>query len=168
MSKPVNVYSISEVSQNLDENLPELFGRLGYTETFELVDQKLLIGYSIAFVAGVSFLIDKKFVHDDIVHYQQCLVVMYVILSVIFWYFKKYIEKSTVYTGKKDSKKVKVKTTFQDAEPLYKMTLIDNDNKTVEKSLEINKVFTEAGYLQSDLFLDWIKQQLATLDNKKE
>ncbi|SMN18725.1 similar to Saccharomyces cerevisiae YML055W SPC2 Subunit of signal peptidase complex [Maudiozyma saulgeensis] len=168
MSKPVNVYSISEVSQTLNENLPDVLARLGYTETFELVDQKLLIGYSVAIVAAVSFVIDKQFVHKDIVKYQQYLVGIYCILSVIFWYFKKYVEKAVVYSGKNDTETIKVKTSYEDSKPLYTVTLIDKKKKTLVSTLEINKVFNKEGYLQSELFLEWIKQQLATLSSKRQ
>jgi len=168
MSKPVNVYSISEVSQTLNENLPDVLGRLGYTETFELVDQKLLIGYSVAGVAAISFIIDKQFVHKDIVKYQQYLVGFYCGLSVIFWLFKKYVEKSVVYSGKNDTETIKVKTSYEDAKPLYTVTLISNNKKTFVSRLEINKVFNKEGYLQSELFMEWVKQQLATLSNKRQ
>ncbi|GMM53761.1 signal peptidase complex subunit [Maudiozyma humilis] len=170
MSKPVNVYSISQVSQVLNESLPGVLARLGYTETFELVDQKLLIGYSIALVAAVSFFIDKRFVHDDIVHYQQVLVGAYFVLSVIFWYFKKYVEKSVVYSGKtkNGNATIKISTAYEEGKPQYSVMFTDKDKKRVESKLEINTVFSAEGYLQTDLFLEWVKQQLATLDNKKQ
>lgn len=168
MSKPVNVYSISEVSQTINESLPDVMKRLGYEETFELVDQKLLIGYSTAIVAAISFIIDKKFVHDNIVKYQQILVGTYFVLSVIFWFFKKYVEKSIVYSGKNGTEIIKLKTEFEENKPIYNMTLIDNKKKTLTSSLEINKVFNSEGYLQTDLLLEWVKQQLTTLSNKKK
>lgn len=93
MSKPVNVYSIGEVAQRLDDEVPIVFHRLGYKQSFKLIDTKLIIGYSIAVVAGISFVLDKKLGHNNVIQYQRLLVAAYFILSGVFWYFKKFIEK---------------------------------------------------------------------------
>ncbi|CCF59832.1 hypothetical protein KAFR_0I00510 [Kazachstania africana CBS 2517] len=169
MSKPINVYSISEVALSLDESLPDIFGRLDYKQTFRLIDQKLIIGYSIAIVAATSFILDKKFGHNEVIPYQTALVSFYFILSIIFWYFKKYVEKSTVYEGTntKTGEKISVKTSYVEAEPFYNFVLSNSKGKSLNVKLEINKVFNEPGFLQTNLFYEWINTQLQTLDAKK-
>ncbi|CCK70641.1 signal peptidase complex subunit SPC2 KNAG_0E03870 [Huiozyma naganishii CBS 8797] len=170
MSSPVNVYSISEVSQRLDEEIPVVFGRLGYKQSFKLIDLKLLIGYSIAIVAAASFLLDKKLGHNNVIGYQKLLVGCYAVLSLIFWYFKKFVEKSTIYTGtnSNDQSVINVRTLFKEAQPLYKVVLLGDDGARLEVDLQINKVFNEAGYLQTDLFFNWCKNQLTILKEKKD
>ena len=169
MAGAINVYSISQATETINENLPEIFERLGYKQTFSLVDTKLIIGYSIGVVAGASFLLDKKFKHNDLVLYQQILVALYFILSGIFWWFRKFVEKGAVYTGKKaNGDTIKVRTSYVDAEPKCQITFINGDKKVFEPTLEINKVYTETGYLQIDLMYEWIKQQLETMGAKKE
>ncbi|EGA73673.1 Spc2p [Saccharomyces cerevisiae AWRI796] len=125
-AKPINVYSIPELNQALDEALPSVFARLNYERSYALLDAKLYIGYSIAVVAGLSFFLDKKFERDQIVTYQKLLVGAYFVLSLLFWYFSRFIEKGTVYVGKRRGTKeeIYVKTKFEKNEPLYLVELV--------------------------------------------
>lgn len=168
MSKPINVYSIPELRQTLDEALPGIFARLNYKQHFRLIDVKLAFGYSIAVVAAISFLLDKKFNYDDVLIYQKLLVGLYTILSAVFWYFTKHVEKGITYVGiNKDGEKLVVKTHFEKREPVYLIDLIKGGETKLSSGLPVNKVFNEAGYLQSDLLFQWLSEQLKTLDSKK-
>lgn len=174
MSKPVNVYSIGEVAQRLDDEVPLIFHRLGYEQSFKLIDTKLCIGYSIAAVAGISFILDKKFGHNNVIQYQRILVVTYFVLSFIFWYFKKFIERSTLYIGKnnKDNTTIIFKRDYKEAVPIYKTVFILQDKQKQSKSssidLQVNKVFNENGYLQTELFFQWVKKQIEDIASKKD
>lgn len=173
MSKPVNVYSIGEVAQRLDDEVPIMFYRLGYKQSFKLVDTKLIIGYSIAIIAGISFLLDKKFGHNNVLQYQYLLVSAYFILSGAFWYFKQFIEKSTLYTGSNKEKNTTInfKRNIKEGEPLYHTTFSVNfksgETKSLDVVLEINKVFNENGYLQTELFFQWVKKQMENIESKR-
>lgn len=174
MSKPVNVYSIGEVAQRLDDEVPIVFHRLGYEQSFKLIDTRLFIGYSIAIVAGISFILDKKFGHNDVIQYQRILVIAYFVLSFIFWYFKKFVEGSTLYIGKnnKDNTTIIFKRDYKEAVPIYKTVFILKDKQNQSKSsnidLQINKVFNENGYLQTELFFQWVKKQVENMESKKD
>ncbi|CAI4047707.1 signal peptidase complex subunit SPC2 SKDI_13G0860 [Saccharomyces kudriavzevii IFO 1802] len=173
-AKPINVYSIPELNQALDEALPSVFARLNYERSYALVDAKLYIGYTIAVMAGLSFFLDKKFERSEIIVYQKLLVGAYFILSLMFWYFSRFIEKGTVYVGKKrDTKEeIYVKTKFKNNEPLYLVDLIQKKNgkdsrKNLKAKLEANRVFNESGYLQNDVYFKWFSEQLNVLNTKK-
>ncbi|CAI5021572.1 ANL_collapsed_G0040530.mRNA.1.CDS.1 [Saccharomyces cerevisiae] len=173
-AKPLNVYSIPELNQALDEALPSVFARLNYERSYALLDAKLYIGYSIAVVAGLSFFLDKKFERDQIVTYQKLLVGAYFVLSLLFWYFSRFIEKGTVYVGKRRGTKeeIYVKTKFEKNEPLYLVELVqkkkgENSKKELKAKLEVNKVFNESGYLQNDAYFKWFSEQHNVLDTKK-
>lgn len=177
MSQPVNVYSIGEVAQRLDDEVPIVFHRLGYKQSYKLIDTKLFIGYSIAIIAGISFILDKKFGHNNVIQYQRILVVAYFILSGAFWYFKKFIEKSIIYVGQKTTGNgtsiVTFKRDYKEAQPIYHTVFSlknkgKDDTKNLDIDLEINKVFNENGYLQTELFYQWVKKQLENVDSKKE
>ncbi|CCD24785.1 signal peptidase complex subunit SPC2 NDAI_0D04720 [Naumovozyma dairenensis CBS 421] len=172
MSKPVNVYSTPEVAKVLDEALPSVLETLNYKESFKLIDIKLIIGYSIAAVAGTSFLLDKKLGHKNVIAYQEILVACYFFLSALLWYFKKYIEKSVTYTGQhsQNGSKIAISTSYEEAEPKYYVTFVKNDTKDEEfkRVLETTKVFNEAGYLQTKLLHDWFQEQLDTIEIKKD
>ncbi|QLL32399.1 hypothetical protein HG536_0C05680 [Torulaspora globosa] len=168
MSKAINVYSIPELQQTLDEALPGTFARLQYKRSFRLIDTKLAVGYSIAAVAAVSFLLDKKFQFSEVLGYQQLLLAAYAVLSLAFWYFTRYVEKGVTYEGTKpDGEKITVKTRFANNEPVYLVQFVKEGGAELETRLAANKVFSEAGYLQTDLLFGWLKEQLETLGRKK-
>ena len=168
MSKPINVYSIPELRQTLDEALAPTFKRLDVEEIHGLTDCKLAIGYSIALVAAGSFLIDKKLDHNDTLLYQKILFGAYLVLSLMFWYVTKYVQKNTVFEGKtKSNDIITVKTKLENNVPIYKMTLSVNDTE-VKTELPVNEVFNKAGYLQSNLFYEWLGEQFNILTTKKE
>lgn len=137
-AKPINVYSIPELNQALDEALPSVFARLNYERSYALLDAKLYIGYSIAVVAGLSFFLDKKFERDQIVTYQKLLVGAYFVLSLLFWYFSRFIEKGTVYVGKRRGTKeeIYVKTKFEKNEPLYLVELVQKKRRKLQEGVE--------------------------------
>ena len=147
-AKPINVYSIPELNQALDEALPSVFARLNYERSYALLDAKLYIGYSIAVVAGLSFFLDKKFERDQIVTYQKLLVGAYFVLSLLFWYFSRFIEKGTVYVGKRRGTKeeIYVKTKFKKNEPLYQVELVqkkkgESAKKELKAKLQVMEIF---------------------------
>lgn len=171
MNAPVNPYSISEVAQRLDDEVPSVFQRLGYKQSFKLIDSKLLIGYSIAIVAAISFLLDKQYGHVNVRGYQTVLFISYLALSSIFWYFKKYVEANIIYSGTKKNELVHFKSIFKEGYPIYQVVItkkIDNIEKDLKIDLNIEKMFNEFGYLQSETFYNWVKEQLETFDSKKD
>ncbi|SCV99410.1 LAFE_0A02564g1_1 [Lachancea fermentati] len=167
MSKPINVYCSADLRQTLDEALPGVFSRLGYVQSFKLIDTKLIIGYSIAVVAGVSFYLDKILEYSESLTYQKILVGLYAALSGLFWYFNKYIEKNVKYTGINKSKSIQVAATLEQYTLDYKLKIRDNEGHVVETTLPANKVFTEQGYLQTDLLYKWFENQLNDLTKKR-
>lgn len=168
MSKPINIYSTPDLRQTLDEALPTVFSRLGYTQSFRLIDMKLAIGYSIAVVAGVSFILDKKMKFDEALTYQKLLVVAYMILSTVFWYFTKHIEKGVTFSGSSGKDNITVVTKMKKYSSLYEVAIEDKAGKTVNVELPVNKVFNAHGFLQQDLLFEWYKQQMKLLAEKKE
>ena len=141
-AKPINVYSIPELNQALDEALPSVSRDYNYERSYALLDAKLYIGYSIAVVAGLSFFLDKKFERDQIVTYQKLLVGAYFVLSLLFWYFSRFIEKGIVYVGKRRGTKeeIYVKTKFEKNEPLYLVELVRRKSKKELKAILRSKM----------------------------
>lgn len=168
MSKPINVYSIPELRQTLDEALPGIFMRHEFNQSFRLIDTKLVIGYGIAVVAAASFLLDKKFEFEQVLVYQKILVGSYMVFSTLYWYFTKFVQKGITYEGiDKKGTSIAVKTSFENNEPLYQVTFVTQDAFELKTALPVNKVFNEYGYLQTDLLYQWIGQQLVVLNTKK-
>ncbi|CAR26608.1 hypothetical protein ZYGR_0H04260 [Zygosaccharomyces rouxii] len=168
MSKPINIYSIPELRQTLDEALPGIFSRYEFNQSFRLIDSQLVIGYGIALVAAASFLLDKKFEFEEVLTYQKILVGSYMVLSTVYWYFTKFVQKGITYEGvNKKGTSIAVKTFFENNEPLYHITFMTQDDFDLKTALPVNKVFNEHGYLQTDLLYQWIGQQLTILETKK-
>ncbi|SCV04825.1 LANO_0G12728g1_1 [Lachancea nothofagi CBS 11611] len=166
MSKPINVYSTPDLRQTLDEALPSAFERLGYAQSFKLIDTKLIIGYSIALVAGISFLLDKKLKFEESLLYQKILVALYALLSGMFWYFNKYVEKGVKYNGSSADKAISVVTKMEKYSYDYQVTINDSKGRSTTSKLLANTVFNEAGYLQSDKLFKWLEERLDALVKK--
>ncbi|CUS20201.1 LAQU0S01e01266g1_1 [Lachancea quebecensis] len=166
MSKPINVYSTPDLRQALDEALPGVFKRLNYEQSFKLIDTKLIIGYSIAIVAAISFLLDKKLRFEEALLYQKMLVGSYAILSAVFWYFNKYVEKGIKFTGHSKEKTITVTTKMNKYDYNYQVTLGNEANSVVKATLPANTVFNEQGYLQTDILFKWFEEKLDSLYKK--
>lgn len=166
MSKPINVYSTPDLRQTLDEALPDVFKRLNYEQSFKLIDTKLIIGYSIAVVAAISFLLDKKLKFEEALLYQKVLVGSYAILSAVFWYFNNYIEKGVKYTGYSKEKAIVVATKMTKYDYNYQVTLRNEAGSVIKTTLPANTVFDEQGYLQTDLLFKWFEEKLDSFYKK--
>ncbi|CCH62150.1 hypothetical protein TBLA_0G02080 [Henningerozyma blattae CBS 6284] len=186
MSKPINVYSIPELRQALDEALPITLKRLNYTQSHLFQDIKLGLGYSMGLIAATSFLLDKKFKWNQTLFYQKLLVGLYFILSITFWIFNHFIEKGLTYQGinKKDSIKLKIMSRLiennsrgnsNNDTPIYQIHFkLINVNNSTEKNNEltsellVTKIFSEQGYLQTNLFYEYLNDQINLLKEKKK
>lgn len=171
MNKQINIYSVPELRQTIEESLPSIFSTLGYTQNWKLIDTKLAISYLITAVAAVSFLLDKKFKWDQVITHQIYLVGAYMILSILYWCFTNFIEKGIVYQGtlskEKSNKTITVKIYCEKHSPIFKIILIDSSEKELELKLSATKIFNEYGYFQQHLLLKWFREQLEILGGSK-
>lgn len=167
MSKPINVYAVPEIRKVLEEEIPSIFSKLGYKQSFTLIDSKLALGYSIIGVAAISFLIDKKMDWANSVEYQKALVGGYMVLCVVYWYFCKFIERGITYEGTNKSGKIQIKTKFEKYNPSIKVSIY-KEHKSINTELAATSIFTEAGYLQRDLLFEWFKKEVKTFEQKKQ
>lgn len=84
------------------------------------------------------------------------------------------LKKSILYTGtnKENNQTINFKRDIKDGKPIYQTSFIikskDGEVKSSEVNLEINKVFNENGYLQTDLFFQWVKKQIENIESKKD
>ncbi|AMD19892.1 HCL259Wp [Eremothecium sinecaudum] len=168
MNKQVNVYAIPDLHTAIDEALPSVFSRLGYNDNYRLIDMKLAIGYSIAAVAGISFILDRKFKWEEVLIYQKFLVGLYAILSAIFWVFMNFVERGVVYQGDNNEESIIIKTEFKKNEPICEVTFIDGNGKEMVSNLAAVNVFNEYGYLQFNALFSWFEEQVKLLKSKKE
>ncbi|CDO93505.1 unnamed protein product [Kluyveromyces dobzhanskii CBS 2104] len=167
MSKPINVYSVPDARKTLDEAIPEIFSRLGYSQKFKLIDTKLVLGYSLIVFAAASFFIDKKIPWEQSKKYQQILVILYAIVCGVQLWFSKFVEKGTVYQGVKKSDKISVGAKYKKYSPEFQFIISNGKSRKVELDTTYTKFFSEEGYLQSEILFSWFKEQLQTLESKK-
>ncbi|KAH3899997.1 signal peptidase complex subunit SPC2 SCDLUD_004314 [Saccharomycodes ludwigii] len=167
IKKVNNVNSSAEVKELLDNTLQEIFNeQFHYKQLYINQDIKLFMGVIMVTIAGASFYLDKKFKFQETLSYQTVLVIAYSILSIIYWWFTKYIDQNKVYVAhanKKPQDKIEVQTTLSNYSPEYKLNVSLN-NQIIKGEIKINEVFTEDGILQVDLFI----QKLQNIVNKKK
>ncbi|BAO38240.1 signal peptidase complex subunit SPC2 [Kluyveromyces marxianus] len=167
MSKPINVYAVSEARQAFEEALPGIFSRLGYTQTFKLIDTKLFLGYSLVVFAAASFLLDKKLTWEESKQYQLILVSLYAVVCGVQWWFNKFVEKGIIYQGTNKDNKISIGAKFKKNSHEFHIYIADSTNQRVELETSFTKFFNEQGYLQTELLYNYFKQQTEQLVSKK-
>ncbi|EER35353.1 conserved hypothetical protein [Candida tropicalis MYA-3404] len=165
--KKTNLNSVNELRQTTDENLGFIFQQLGYTESFALIDLKLGLGLSTVIIAGLLFLVDKKYTWKENYNITVISCVLYAIISGVL-YLINFLNKNVKYTGyDKKGNKLTVATYSNKYDPIYNIT-INSDGKQVKSELEFNKFFDVVGFFNRDAFTNIIGDELNKLNKKDE
>lgn len=166
--KKVSLHSVPGLKTESDEHLSAVFDGLGYTESFTIVDVKLVIGYLSVATAGLMYYLDKKFKNDfnntAYVFYIQVLVSVFFTLQFVWFVVSKCVEKDIKYTGKKNGKTIKVSTsTKSKTDPFYKITInLHGENHLL--SIPFKEFFFDDGFLSLDAFKEKISPFMETAD----
>lgn len=169
--KKVSLHSIPGLKTESDEHLSAVFDTLGFTESFTMIDIKLVIGYiSVAF-AGLMYYLEKKFDNDftnkTYVQYLQILVTLFFVLQFIWYLFSKFVEKDIKYTGTKKGKVIKVSTlTKSKTDPVYQLVINFDDNEH-PFSIPFADIFFDDGFLSMDAFKKKITGFFESIDKSK-
>lgn len=159
-----------------DEHLSDVFADLGYTESFKLIDIKLIIGYTSVVLAGLMYYIEKKFKNDfnnlNYVFYLQLLVGSFFSIQAIWLIFSKFVEKNIKYVGyNKENKVIKISTSTKNkTDPNYKIVVIsdtDSSSQNNELVIPFNTIFYSDGFLSIVDIKDKISTFLKSINNKK-
>lgn len=146
MSTPkVNLYNIPQLRMIVDENLSDVLGSLGYTESFLFTDIKLGLGVITVVLAGLLFLVEKKMDFFESINLITFILALYFIVSGVLLYLnvmKKY--KNVKYVGYDDSNnKITIVTDSKAYEPIYSIEIrFGEDEDTIVKTqVEFMKLF---------------------------
>ncbi|VEU24364.1 DEKNAAC105607 [Brettanomyces naardenensis] len=171
MGKKVNLNSAVALRNESDEHLAPALTKLGYTESFRLVDAKLIIGYSCVLFAGLMYYCEKKFKNDfgnaEYVKYTEILVVLFFLSEFVWYIFGKFVEKSIKYVGTKGAKSLKVSSHLKSkTDPVYYLE-VDLDGIVDEEQIEFTKLFNEDGFLDFAVFAKYIAEAVQKLEKEK-
>lgn len=169
--KKVSIYSVPGLKSESDEHLATVFDTLGYTESFTVVDIKLILGYLSVASAGLMYYLDKKFKNDfnnkNYVFYIQVLVGIFFTLQFIWYLFSKFVEKNIKYIGVKKGKTIKVITsTKSKSDPNYQL-IINIDGKNHNLTIPFKDIFFDDGFLSIDAFKEKITTFVESIDKSK-
>ncbi|RCK59162.1 Signal peptidase complex subunit SPC2 [Candida viswanathii] len=165
--KKTNLNSVNDLRQTTDENLGFIFQQFGYTESFALIDLKLGLGLSTVIIAGLLFLVDKKYTWKESYNVTVISCVVYAIISGAL-YLVNFFNKNVKYTGyDKKGNKLTVATSSNKLDPIYNVT-ITADGRSVTSALQFNKFFDVVGFFNRDAFTKIIGDELNRLNKKTE
>ncbi|KAI9304728.1 signal peptidase complex subunit 2 [Cunninghamella echinulata] len=156
-----NVYDSTQIKHALDDELSKFIEKeLGYSQSHQHTDVKLVLGYISCFIALGSFLYEKK--HD----FQDCkwgtlgCVVAFWVLQTASWLYTKFVQKEETFVGYlyKDKQHVgtlSVTTILEQYSSEYKIKYLytDENKQKHTRSEEVKNVasyFTENGTLVED------------------
>lgn len=162
--------SVVQLRTTCDDNLHASLSELGYTQSFSLIDTKLALGYLTVVIAGLLYIVDKKFGFEKTYNVTVISVVLYFLISAILYYLtstKNY--KNVKYIGHDESNnKILVATWTQKYDPIYhiKIRFNDNEDSAVVSSFEFMKVFDAFGYYKQDELTRLIKNEIEKVNKK--
>lgn len=161
-----NTSSIVDLRTAVDDFLPLCMERLGYRQSFALIDLKIALGYLTVAIAGFLFYLDKKMSFADTYYIIAGAVATYFVVSSVLYFFTsgpKY--KNNKYIGHKGLQKVAVFTWTKGYEPVYHVKVVTDDkfDGAVEKEVSFTEMFDAFGFLNEEAAL----AQLSKIVEKK-
>lgn len=168
--KLTGISSIVQLRATCDDNLHASLSELGYTQSFSLIDTKLALGYLTVVIAGLLYVVDKKFGFEKTYNVTVLSVILYFLISGILFYLtstKKY--KNVKYIGYDESnKKILVATWTNKYDPIYHLKIRFNDDESlaIVTSFEFMKVFDAFGYYKQDELTRLLKNELDKINKK--
>lgn len=173
MSTPkLNLYNAPQLRTIVDENLSDVLGSLGYTESFLLTDIKLGLGLVTVALAGSLFLIEKKLDFFESINLITLILVLYFIASGAILYLtvlKKY--KNIKYIGYDDkNNKITIITESKKFEPIYSIEIRfgEDEEKVVKTQVEFMKLFDTFTAFHAENLKEIIGEQLKISRKKSQ
>ncbi|KAK6465866.1 putative signal peptidase complex subunit [Scheffersomyces coipomensis] len=159
--KKTNLNSVSDLRQTTDDNLSSVLTQLGYDESFKITDIKLALGVSTVAIAGLLFLVDRKYSFDESYNVVVISIILYSIFSAGLLYLNR-IYKNVKYIGYTEKgEKIIIAGWTVKFDPLYYIKITLNDKTTIESSLKFNEFFDVVGYFNRDAFTTLLKHEIS-------
>jgi len=83
-----------------DDALQNYMSSIGFKQSFDTNEIKLVIGYSSVVMAGATFILDYKFGWEETKHFTLLTVVIYFLLNSLYTYWIYFVEKDIVFEGR--------------------------------------------------------------------
>jgi len=145
---------------------------LGYTQSFSLIDTKLALGYLTVVIAGLLYVVDKKFGFEKTYNVTVLSVILYFLISAILFYLSSTTKyKNVKYIGYDEkNQKILVATWTEKYDPIYhlKIRFNDEESSSIVTSFEFMKVFDAFGYYKQDELTRMLKNELEKIDKKSD
>ncbi len=143
---PVNKYSIHDLKAAIDTRIIEFLESKKFVEIHTYSNIKILIGLFCLIWTGVAYLNGLPF--DDAYRLIALSVVLYFTGSFAYWYFEKYVMKSTFYTGKnleilKNYSYFKISSEIEDYCNFYTIWLSYPSNGKEVDEVKIKRCFSD-------------------------
>lgn len=163
----INISSVPDLKNAVDEFLPSLFEQLGYDQSFTLIDLRLGLGLLTVAIAAFLYYLEKNLTFQESYYIIMALIALYGLISAVMYYFsstKKY--QNLIYTGKDKKQTIWVYTLLVPFEPVYKVRVVVDDNHSgaIEEDLLFTKMFDSFGYMNETE----VKQLFVQLLEKKK
>ncbi|KAH3675164.1 hypothetical protein WICMUC_002820 [Wickerhamomyces mucosus] len=167
-----NINSVVDLRTATDAKIGPSLTKLGFSQSFSLIDTRLGLGYLSAIIAALTFYIEKKFSFQDGFNYTFGLVILYFIVVFFQLLHSKYFEKNIIYKGSNSNDKIVIiRGKIDKYIPQYdlKFDIKDGKNnnkrKSFDKVLQFVEIFDKFGNLHEDKLIQWLKLSLEEKEN---
>lgn len=169
----VNVFSLTELKNGSDDTIPVTLAKLGYTRSHMLMDVRLLLGYVGVVAAALAGAYDYKVGFEKAKGFTFTGVLIYFLFygAMNFWQF--FIERGTVYVGKKGNSTISIKTSTSSTSPTYKVQIVlsssaaDLKEVRTEKTELFTKWFDCDGNIVVEPLSTWVSLLVTAAENEK-
>jgi hypothetical protein len=172
---PVNKYSIHDLKNAIDTRIIEYLESKKFVEIHTYSNIKILLGIFCLIWTAVAYLNGLAF--TDAYRLIALSVFMYFSGSLAYWYFEKYVMKSTFYTGKnleilKDHSYFKISSEIEDYSNYYTIWLSYSSNGKELDGKKLKKCFSEffdeRGYCLREDVNKFAQELIESLKNNKK
>ncbi|EGV61608.1 signal peptidase complex subunit spc2 [Yamadazyma tenuis] len=169
-TKP-NLYNVAQLRTIVDDNLSDILGGLGYSESFKLTDIKLALGVLTVLLSGGLFLIEKKIPFNESFTLTVLILAVYFAISgVLFFLTNSKRFKNIKYVGFNDNnEQITIVTSSPKYEPVYNIELRFGEERqqSVKTHIEFMKIFDNFSMFQPELLKQLLSKEIEKVGKKR-
>ncbi|KAK9472126.1 signal peptidase complex subunit 2 [Dipodascopsis tothii] len=143
--QPVNLMSTASLKAATDDEIAAIFGRLGYKQSFLLMDVRLVLGFASVAVAAAVGAYGYLYEFEQTKFYTSVGVVVYFVLNLLFTAWSSFVEKGVVYEGVRDGQKISVASSTPKYQPTYEIRVRHPSLATTVSAAKSYTEFFDAG-----------------------
>ena len=160
---------LQDLKNTTDDALPNYLASLKFKQDHRYTDVRLVLGWSAVTIAGVLFYFDWKFGWDATKAWTLPAVIAYFVLNGAFTYWIWFVEKSIVFVGEREGRKLVVSTSTKKHTGVYYLTARYTTStgssswREVKAEAPFTRWFTSDGFFVAKPFQQFLASEVPAI-----